>query len=112
LYLKVDAPGGFGALLTVWFKLCELCIVETSVALSNLRVLDASGALYGQRHLPIKTVFFRPPAKFVKIKPSLAKLDRALKLKASSKSSSGSSKSSSGSSKSSSGSSKSSSGRK
>jgi hypothetical protein len=74
--------GGFGALLTVWFKLCELCIVAPSIALSNLRVLDASGALYGQRHLPIKTVFFRPPAKFVKIKPSLAKLDRALKLKA------------------------------
>jgi len=45
-------------------------------------VLDASGALYGQRHLPIKTVFFRPPAKFSKVKPSLAKLDRALKLKA------------------------------
>lgn len=74
--------GGFGALLTVWFKLCELCIVAPSVALNNLRVVAASGALYKHRHLPIKTVSFRPPAKFVKIKPSLAKLDRELKLKA------------------------------
>jgi hypothetical protein len=69
-------------LLTVWFKLCELCIVAPSVAMSNLRVLDASRQLYHQPHLPINSVSFRPAAKFVKIKPSLAKLDRKLKIKA------------------------------
>jgi hypothetical protein len=74
--------GGYGALLTVWFKLCELCIVAPSVAMSNLRVLDASRQLYHQPHLPINSVSFRPAAKFVKIKPSLAKLDRKLKIKA------------------------------
>ena len=74
--------GGFGAMLTVWFKLCELCVVAPSLAMSNLRVLAASGALYNHPHLPIKTVFFRAPAKFVKTDPSLKKLDDKLKLKA------------------------------
>jgi hypothetical protein len=74
--------GGYGALLTVWFKLCELCIVAPSVAMSNLRVAAASGQLYHQPHLPIKSVSFRPAAKFVKIQPSLVKLDRQLKIKA------------------------------